>query len=424
MPSNVIDKPIIEFIIPTVDNQNQLLGCLQSLFENSHPKPFKIYVANNGIPKILDSLNREDKTIEVIDMGENKGWEGGINAVLDRVESPITCLLNDDTHIPPNDPSWLLKVLAEFKDPSVGAVGPSSNYVMQKQNMFWQGLPRKMNVPVLVGFCLFIRTELLKKLGGLGKDLPGGDDLDLSMKLTAMGYKLRCLREVFVYHHGASTGRRIHGAYWDSEEHQDKTNIELIRRNGLKSFMNCRYGGFEDVTLGRFNGLIEDSEGTIVRDYVQGQNILELGCGDKKTVPQSVGVDVFPKGETIPSLTMSNAKAVSVADIVATVDNVPLGNESQDTIIARHIFEHVIDPVIHLREWDRLLKFGGRIIFALPDQDICSTIPLNPEHLHAYNKMSFDNLVKAVLPNYETVNLQDSNNGMSFVAVYEKKAVV
>jgi GT2 family glycosyltransferase len=420
LPSNVITAPLVDFIIPTFDNSRMLLDCVQSLIENTQPRPFRILIANNGMAKSLDSLRATSCDIEIFDMGENKGWEGGINTVLPEVTAPFVCLLNDDTHFVPNDPTWLLRMVNEFRDPVIGAVGPSSNYVMQKQNIFAGGLPRRMNVPVLIGLCMMVRTDLLKSLGGLGRDLPGGDDLDLSMRIEKAGFKLRCLRSVFVYHHGAQTGRRVHGAYWDSEEHQDATNIELIRRNGFKNFMRCRYGGFEDVSTEAWNGLAKDAEGILVREYVTGNVILEMGCGGVKTVSESVGVDVFPKGMAIPSLQMSGSPQVSVADIVAAVDAVPVVDNYADCIIARHILEHMINPVKTLKEWDRILKPGGRLIIAVPDQDICSTIPLNTEHLHAYNQESLTDLVLSVLPRFVKVMTSSSNNGMSFTGVYDK----
>lgn len=420
LSSNVITKPMVTIVIPTWENQKLLEGCLQSLFENTILREFQVFVVNNGTAGTLQSIDGQmDGRIKVFDMGSNLGWEGGINAVLDKVDTEYIMLLNDDTHIPPNDPIWINKMLSQFRDENVGAVGPSSNYVMQKQNIFWNGLPRRMNVPVLIGLCLLIKTNVLKSLGGLGKDLPGGDDLDLSIKLTDMGLKLRCMRDVFIYHHGAQTGRRVYGRYWDSEEHQDKTNIELIRRNGFKKFLHCRFGHYENIEGGQYTGTKPDAEGDLIRKYVVGERVLELGCGAQKTVEKSSGLDIFGKGETIPTLAKNGNHPTSVADIKAEATQTGIENESFDCIIARHLLEHMIDPVLALNEWDRILKLGGRLIIAVPDHAISNTIPLNPEHVHAYTKESLTNLVYTVL-NYKPISVEYANNGVSFVGVYEK----
>lgn len=415
--NGVLTKTMVDIIIPTYENYQILLGCLQSFLENTHPGYiYRIMVANNGIPKSLNSLNRSDGKIKVYDMGENLGWEGAINKLLPMTTADIVCFMNDDIHILANDPYWIMKCLAPFQDPKVGAVGPSSNYVMQRQNIFMQGLPQRMDVPVLIGFCLFVRGELIKRLDGLGKDLPGGDDLDLSMRIEEAGYKLRCLRTVFVYHHGAQTGRRVFGKYWDSEEHQDKTNIELIKRNGFKKFMRCRYGPYKDVSDERFEGMIRDAEGDRVREYIKGTVVIDIGCGPHKTIEESIGVDMINPGETVKSLD----GAISKADVQGNAYQLPFENESVDCIIARHLLEHLIDPIKALKEWNRILKNGGRLILALPDENIGSTIPLNPEHVHAYTPETLNNLVTTIFPSYKNIFLESIKNGISFVAIYDK----
>ena len=37
-----------------------------------------------------------------------------------------------------------------------------------------------------------------------------------------------------------------------------------------------------------------------------------------------------------------------------------------DVIMASHVLEHVLDPIAALREWDRKLKPGGRMLLLLP----------------------------------------------------------
>jgi glycosyltransferase involved in cell wall biosynthesis/SAM-dependent methyltransferase len=108
--------------------------------------------------------------------------------------------------------------------------------------------------------------------------------------------------------------------------------------------------------------------------------ILDVGCGFHKTVDNALGVDIRP-----------------ITDITASMDDLPVDDNSVDLIISRHSFEHTIDPVKTLKEWNRVLKIGGRIIFVLPDQEYINTVdPFYSanEHLHAYTRASLENLVK------------------------------
>ena len=56
------------------------------------------------------------------------------------------------------------------------------------------------------------RTADLKALGGLDTSLPGGDDIDLSIRVKGLGKRLIAERRAYVHHHGSVTGRREHGS--------------------------------------------------------------------------------------------------------------------------------------------------------------------------------------------------------------------
>lgn len=421
--SNIQTKPLIDVIIPTFDNPKQVTDCVVGFLENTHPLIQRILIVNNGQPGALHHLHFPNKDVYVKDMGSNLGWQGGINSVLPDLEAPFTMLLNDDTFVPTNDPIWLLKLTNHFRDPKVGAVGPSSNFVMQKQNMFLHQLPRMMETTLLIGFCLMVRTELLKKLNGLEESIPGGDDLDLSIRIRKEGYRLIIDRNVFVYHHGQQTGKRVYGQYWDSAEHQDKTNMELIRRHGLREYLKTRASQIKEIVSDRFNGMKMDSEGDLIRDGIKNGIkkgvVVELGCGNTKTIPDAIGVDIFPKGQEIPTLKSSRQPSVSVADVVAYVDALPFENEYADVIISRHILEHMIDSVKTLKEWERVLKKDGEIWIAVPNNEICSGIPLNPEHVHAFTPSSLTSLIEAST-NLRLKENIDPKNGISFIGVFKK----
>lgn len=112
--------------------------------------------------------------------------------------------------------------------------------------------------------------------------------------------------------------------------------------------------------------------------------VLDVGCGSHKTVPWAIGVDPVVK-----------------TDILASAEALPQEDGTVDTIISRHSFEHCLDPILVLQEWDRVLKPGGKIIMVLPDHseiDTMQPIISHGTHLHAYTQDSFLRLVKAVSP--------------------------
>jgi GT2 family glycosyltransferase len=181
--------------------------------------------------------------IKVLQQTENRGWEGGLVEGLKVSDSPYVIFMNDDTFVPPHQRDWLMKLLDNFNEPDVAAVGPSSNVVMGNQNIFIPIKEYLMRSKFLIGFCVAVRRSDLDAAGGIDESLPGGDDLDLSIRLRDLGKRLLIDRDVFIYHHGFKTGERVEGGPsqdggWNSISKIEKTNHALINKHGLIKFLD------------------------------------------------------------------------------------------------------------------------------------------------------------------------------------------
>lgn len=79
---------------------------------------------------------------------------------------------------------------------------------------------------------------------------------------------------------------------------------------------------------------------------------LNLGCGNKK-IDGFIGVDI------------------KAADVVADIRHLPFEDASADEILAVHVCEHfyVHEILSVIREWRRVLKFGGKMALELPCLD-------------------------------------------------------
>jgi len=407
----------VDILIPSWNNYEYLAPCLQSILRNKAAENlFHVYVINNGHKKSCDWINSKDVT--VFTPGDNLGWEGGLKYALERTSAPYVLFLNDDTFIPMASKFWLNNLLQPFVNEEIGAVGPSSNVVMGFQNIFRDTLLSIFSVKLLIGFCFLVKRSALVEAGGVDDSLPGGDDFDLSIRLREKGYKLVCDKEVFVYHHGFKTGTRINGderqkGGWNSCEMQEKTDMALIRKHGFAKWWDCKKGAYILESPELFDSA--DSEGNIIRKYITGEVILDLGCGGNKTVPNAIGVDMVSKDDVIETL----QNATSQADIVADVSQeLPFEQNSVDTIIARHILEHLMDSVTILRHWAGLLRRGGRLIIAVPDNKIIKSIPMNIEHCHGFSKESIKSLLE--LCGFKVLDQLDGGNHISFITIAEK----
>jgi len=251
-----VSQPI-DIVIPTFDNRGYLEACLMSLFANpTIEDQFRVIVVNNGEPRSCDWI--ASTSVTVVQPGRNLGWEAGLKLALAMSTAPFVCFLNDDTYFPPASDAWLSMLLRHFRDPAVGATGPSSNAVMGPQSIFSFASHRWLKVAYLIGFCVILRRSALDEVGGVDDTLPGGDDLDLSIRLRDAGYTLVADREVFVYHHWARTGVRVHGAAneggWNSDEMVTATNHALIAKHGFRAWQATLYA----PNLGEYTPPVSD----------------------------------------------------------------------------------------------------------------------------------------------------------------------
>ena len=416
-------KPTLDIIIPTYDNPQLLASCLNS-FKMTLVYPIfymvRIIVVNNGHPGLKERIS-ESPNVLILEAGKNLGWEGGLKFGLEHSTATFVAFCNDDIRVMTGSQDWFWKLMSVFNDPKVGGVGPSSNFVMGPQNMFLDIRETLLNTMYLIGFFFIVRRKALDRAGGIDDTLPGGDDIDLSIRLRDAGYSLVCCRDVFVFHHGQATGQRVHAGYWNSPLMQEKTNIAIIKKHGmLKYYQTMVLGYYKVNAYSAFWEPEKDSEGTICKKYIKGENILEVGCGGRKTHEKSVGVDMYPHGTIIPLVTDDDSSCLS--DLVADVSiEIPTPAESQDTIIARHILEHCQDTLGTLSVWNKALKMGGRLIIAVPNQALGNTVVMNPEHVVSFTPNSLK--TTASVCGFKLVEMCENVNGISMVMIFDKDNV-
>ena len=402
----------VDIIMPTWNNPQFLFPAVDSILASRWAYPFRLIIVNNGHPGIESRV--QSPYVKFVQAPENLGWEGGLKLGLSFSNAKFVMFLNDDVFIPRSSHYWIRSMMSKFCHEKVGAVGPSSNCVMGVQNIWSGAWVDSLYVPYLIGFCYMLKRSALDAAGGIDASLPGGDDIDLSIRLRDSGYNLVHDRNTFVYHHGFKTGERVHGGSdvaggWNSQQMSEATQTAIIKKHGFRKWYETIFGSASHDILGQV-----DSEGHQIRQMVRRQDkVLELGCGDQKTVEWAFGVDLFKAGELIPT-----TGKFSVADACGNVEN--LGEVFQDekplfdVIIARHILEHCVDPITTLAHWRSYLKPSGRIILALPNDELVDSIPMNPEHKHAFTPSSIEGfLVSAGF--WHGISI-DPGNGVSFIA--------
>lgn len=412
---------LLSVIVPTWNNPSFLTPMVRSMLKAGHLHNglLELIIVNNG-KQPCESEFGHLPNVKVLNAGDNLGWEGGLKLGLQHTTSPFVCFQNDDVYIPVTGFHFYENMLTVFRDQSVGAVGPVTTCAAGIQSTYHPASPQSItDVRWLIGFCMMVRRSALDAAGGIDDLLPGGDDFDISIRLAQAGYKLKVQHMSFLIHHGFKSGERLKGDHtvdggWNSPQMQERTNKALIQKHGFATFYRTMFSQVIEVPAEPDQNLEE----ALVRSLVKsGNRVLEIGCGPKKTHPDYTGLDRVAKGDVIPNLN----GAVSEADITAEAVELPLEDATYDTIVARHILEHCVDLSEVLTEWARVLTPGGQLIIAVPDEEITKSIPLNPEHVHAFTQKSLKALVE--FHGFRLVSSQSTGNNVSLVAVFEKLPV-
>lgn len=106
------------------------------------------------------------------------------------------------------------------------------------------------------------------------------------------------------------------------------------------------------------NALMIEASLLQCKEYVRGK-LLDVGCGRKpykdtyfSGATSYIGVDYLTEN--------------SQPDIVASALDLPLDDQSFDTVVSTEVLEHVPDPLRALREMHRVLRPGGNLILSTP----------------------------------------------------------
>jgi len=169
---------------------------------------------------------------------ENLGWIRGVNQglkiALDKYDPDHIIFSNSDIVIP-GDRIWLERYVGPLQQDDVGAVGPTSNFVMGLQKyQFNKQLPKVHEAKFLIGFFMAVKASVLRDIGLLDErfGMGGNDDLDLSIRIRQAGYKLLINRSAFIFHYGSKTLLPFFEGWEGIAEQDARTRALLVEKHG------------------------------------------------------------------------------------------------------------------------------------------------------------------------------------------------
>jgi len=175
----------------------------------------------------------------------------------------------------------------------------------------------------------------------------------------------------------------------------------------------------EDKKLAELN----HPERLAVLPYCDSGRGIDVGCGNRKSSDNCIGVDIVANGELGKIGCVENK--ISQADICTSGDDLNMFQDNElDFVIARHNLEHYVDVIKTLNEWHRVLKPSGVMAVILPDEDGLNRvgkrgIDLDATHEHSFTQDSFKRLIN-LIGGFEIQKMEPVVENWSFICVCKK----
>jgi ubiquinone/menaquinone biosynthesis C-methylase UbiE len=158
--------------------------------------------------------------------------------------------------------------------------------------------------------------------------------------------------------------------------------------NGMNQINSSRY--YRDYPISNPAYMVIRKGGKKIREYagryLKGR-LLDIGCGEKKKrfligdcVEEYVGLD---HKDSIHNLT--------AVDIIGTAYDIPVLDNSFDSILCTAVLEHLEQPLLALKESFRVLKPDGHALYTVP---LFWHLHEEPRDFYRYTKYGLEHLFK------------------------------
>ncbi len=220
----------VTVVIPVHNGASVTMPCLASVFAATPPDTLIVVVDDGSTDRelvaALDDLARRRK-ITLIRHPRALGFTGSANAGIGAARGCDVVLLNSDTLVPAG---WLDRLrAAAYSAGDIGTVTPLSNDASilsypgepgtnpkpdQRATNRLDRMARRANggtvldIPVGVGFCLYLRRDCLNATGLLRTDIFAqgyGEENDFCLRARRLGWRHVALTGLFVGHHGGTS---------------------------------------------------------------------------------------------------------------------------------------------------------------------------------------------------------------------------
>lgn len=215
MPEKELGSPKVSIVVPTWNGLGLLEKSLPAISRIDYSDYQVIVVDGGSDDGSQDFVHENFPQYRVVELPENLGIAGNMNAAIPYVEGEYVCFLDNDLII---DPKYIKKIVESFQEnPQVAMVG---GHIEEKERTYSSGffgryaeLSMKPHVGeslYVSGVCMAFRIRALKQIGGFDSNFKiGCDDVDAGIRLRHRGWRILAIPDVLGYHFGGSTGRKF-----------------------------------------------------------------------------------------------------------------------------------------------------------------------------------------------------------------------
>ena len=220
----------VDIIVPIYNAYDDLKKCIESVLRYTSLAENRLILINDcssdmRIAPYIDSLKQ--KNIIVHHNERNVGFSGNVNYGFAQSSENDVLLLNTDTIVTGD---WLKKISrCAAADSQIGTVTPLSNSAticsipeFCKDNPLPKGytvdsfgalvekysLHRYPEISVGVGFCMYIKREVIEKVGDFDAETfqrGYGEENDFCNRALILGYRHVLCDDTFIYHSGTAS---------------------------------------------------------------------------------------------------------------------------------------------------------------------------------------------------------------------------
>jgi GT2 family glycosyltransferase len=213
--------PAVSIVIPVFNQLEYTRQCLHSLGQCT-VRDIEVIVFDNGSTDGTREFLQTQPYVRTITSSTNLGFAPAANRGIAASNGRNVLVLNNDVVMPV---SFLENLLATAEaHPECGILGPVSNNCAPLQQISseytdvaglenlastrWESMGNRVRyVPVILGFAMLVRREVIDSIGGFDERFEIGnfEDNDFSLRTALMGWKLGVAEGVFIHHYGSRT---------------------------------------------------------------------------------------------------------------------------------------------------------------------------------------------------------------------------